>query len=169
MSIAEASSHRISCCAPSAWSKRRDRSSGTRARLSSNSSGDDNRGEAVADEVYAGATHAHQLIDAKDDDDADGAEAGGKESCGSTAVPAVWRVGASPAQSERKTSNRRHSCWPHSQDGRGPNPGARLQRKLLRLPLGRAQCRSRCQRTFARLSSNSPTTARRQQWPDSCR
>ena len=39
-------------------------------------SGYDDGRETVADEVYAGAAHVHQLVDAEDDGDTDRAEAG---------------------------------------------------------------------------------------------
>jgi hypothetical protein len=40
---------------------------------------DDNRRQAVADQVYAGAAHVHQFVDAEDDGDAYRAEAGGEK------------------------------------------------------------------------------------------
>jgi hypothetical protein len=51
----------------------------------------------------------------------------------STAVPAVWRVGVSPAHREETSNNRRDACWPHSQDGRAPikrRAGARARGRL---------------------------------------
>src|ERR1700674_4059627 len=40
---------------------------------------DYNCGQAVADQVYASAAHVHELVDAENDGDTDGAEAGGEK------------------------------------------------------------------------------------------
>jgi hypothetical protein len=40
---------------------------------------DDDGGEAIPDQIHARSTHIHELVDAEDDGDADGAEAGGEK------------------------------------------------------------------------------------------
>ena len=44
--------------------------------------GDDDRRQTVADQVHARAAHIHELVDAEDDGDADGAEAVGEKAVG---------------------------------------------------------------------------------------